>query len=202
MADLHVELRYGLPEFEFLLPPGWQLIQLRADAVEEAVTAALGGAEGDPERQEIVAAELRRLHQERTFAVLRFDDPQRGYSLTWLTLAALRSPAGTTIDDFAARVIAEHDAVLLNEGGTVLRWSVAGEPLRSGVIARTHYLIPSPTDREREALYLIGWTVITDGDRALDAAHIELLLQHQASLVLRHRWREHEHVEFAIGAAS
>ena len=198
MSDLHVEVRYGLPEFEFDLPPGWELLQLTADNVDQTVRTVLG--DGAPDAVASAAQQTRRaFHEEQTFAIVRFNDPERGYSRTWLSLSALRAPAGKTIGGFAGQLVEDHEGILLDTEGRVLRWTPKG-PLTEGMFGRTCYLLPAPGAPEERALYITGWTVVTDGHRPADPEHLELLLHHQATMVLRHRWVDADHIRMSYEA--
>ncbi|MGO1393073.1 hypothetical protein [Agrococcus casei] len=194
MTDLHIEMRYGLPEFTFDLPDGWQLEPLTKATVDKTVELVLGPESPAAERDRLTESVRADLHRDRAFALVRFDDESRGHSRVWLSLQALTAPADSSIGHLASRLIAEHDATLLDDGGRVLRWTRAGEGLHHGRLGRTDYLIPSPEHPESKALHVVGWTLVTDGHRPAEPAHIELLLQNQAAIVLCHRWSGAEHV--------
>lgn len=200
MSDLHIDVRYGLPEFAFDLPEGWELLPLGAENVKETVRTALGAGAPEPVVDAAAKATSRELHEQQTFAVVRFNDPERGFSRVWLTLSTLRAPEGKTIGQLAQQLVDRHGAVILDSGGRVLRWSVAGEALSEGMFGRTCYLVPSPVAPQERALYVTGWTVVTDGQRAADPEQIELLLAHQATMVLRHSWVDQPHISMTYEA--
>ena len=198
MSDLHIEVRYGLPELEFDLPDGWQLVPLTASTVDTTVELVLGADAAVAERSRLTGAVRADLHRDKAFALVRFDDENRGLSRVWLSLQAVDAPADSSIGHLASRLIAEHGATLLDDHGRVLRWTRSGEGLHHGRLARTDYLIPMPGNPESRALHVVGWTLVTDGHRPVDAEQLELLLQNQAAIVLCHRWVGAAHVQMSM----
>ena len=53
MTDLHIEMRYGLPEFTFDLPDGWQLEPLTKATVDKTVELVLGPESPAAERDRL-----------------------------------------------------------------------------------------------------------------------------------------------------
>ena len=102
MTDLHIEMRYGLPEFTFDLPDGWQLEPLTKATVDKTVELVLGPESPAAERDRLTESVRADLHRDRAFALVRFDDESRGHSRVWLSLQALTAPADSSIGHLAS----------------------------------------------------------------------------------------------------
>lgn len=149
-----VESGRGMPGFAVLLPDGWEATDADFGSLRprlDAVVAQLPAANRAVVRERVEAmlaaarAEAARADVIRAFAPAALD-PQ-DYVPVNLVASWLRAPAGGSLQDLGAGLIANRGALPLDPGGTILRWSADQEATVEGgqvQVAGSGYLLPVP----------------------------------------------------------
>lgn len=191
MNDLGVEMRFGIPPFRFVLPPGWVQRAPTNAAQEEDVRRAsaifrqAGRPDLDAEFRGLMAQTAQAMARTKVFAIYR----QEGVELDEMvpmsiTASALSAPDGENLDGWVGDAFRTKGAEFLDEESRqIVRWrSAPARPAGSrrieGVGGRTlTYIIPAPGTQRRKALVFTTTIVQPDGDVVPDevADVIELL---------------------------
>ena len=177
MNDLGVELRYGIPPFRFLLPPGW-VTHLPTNAGQQedvrkasAIFMHAGRPDLDAEFRGMMARANQGMRQTKVFAVYRQEDvPMDELLPLSITASALSAPDGENLDAWVSEAFRTRGAVFLDEHlKHIVRWASeatrpAGAAAIDGVDGRTlTYVIPVPGTLRRKALVFTSTIVIPDG---------------------------------------
>lgn len=178
MNDLGVELRYGIPAFRLVLPPGW-VAHLPTNSGQRedvrkasAVFMQAGRPDLDAEFRTMMAQANQGMRRTKVFAIYRQENvPLEELLPLSITASALDSPDAENLDAWVTEAFRLRGAVFLDENlKHIVRWSAAtarpaGASAIDGVGGRTvTYIIPVPGTQRRKALVFTSTVVIPDGD--------------------------------------
>lgn len=175
----------GMPAFAVLLPDGWQASDAAGEGLRERMDAVLAGF--PPAARTALRAQVdEMLASVSTSAkddIVRVFAPSASSPEDFLpvTIVAswLRAPAGGSIQQIGAGLIATRGAQPVGEAGAILRWPIDDRlPLEGGRIevAGAGYLLPVPGAPTVGLLFRSqilrsagGSTIAEDGIRAMSA---------------------------------
>ena len=178
MNDLGVELRFGIPAFRFVLPPGW-VQHLPTNAAQEddvkrasAIFRQANRPDLDAEFRGLMAQTNQAMARTKVFAIYRQEQVEMDELLPMSIMASALSAAdGENLDGWVSDAFRTKGAQFLDEDAPhIVRWR--SEPQRpanarriEGVGGRTlTYVIPAPGTQRRKALVFTTTIVIPDGD--------------------------------------
>jgi len=177
MNDLGVEMRFGIPPFRFMLPPGWVEHAPTNAAQEQDVTRAselfkrANRPDLDAEFRTLMAQVNQAMARTKVFAVYRQQDVELDELMPMsITASALSGVDGANLDSWVAEAFHSKGAQFLDEDSPhIVRWrSDSGVPSGArrieGVDGRNlTYVIPVPGTQRKKALVFTTTIVIPDG---------------------------------------
>jgi len=188
----------GMPGFAVLLPAGWQAVDSElagTSARVDAVLRALPGSTRDALRGRIESmlasarAEAAKADIVRVFAPSEVD-PEEFVPVS-LVASWLTAPAGGTIQEVGAGLIAQRDAAPLDAQGSILRWPIAKATAVEGgevEVTGAGYLLPVP-GRPKSALMFRSQILRSAGGYTIPDEGIAAMSLVCDAVVASVRWR-------------
>lgn len=176
MNDLAIEMRFGIPAFRFVLPPGW-VEHAPTNAAQEGDVAhaselfkRANRPDLDAEFRTLMAQANQAMARTKVFAIYRQQDVGLDELMPMsITASALSGVDGASLDAWVSEAFRSKGAQFLDEDSPhIVRWRSepavpAGARRIEGVGARTlTYVIPVPGTQRRKALVFTTTIVIPD----------------------------------------